>query len=216
MQGFLKQVFKRKRKMKNTGFDAWKARLEYMNKEFPFTRMDEGIIKIVNEEGRLHADYVPAWRSPTRIMWYRDGRKHGIDADIYGSITYYFENIRIPSKYYQAMSNPDLLTVEEVLGHTNQEVRYVGMKIVGFDRIMKSKKTKIIHRDTSKGQMLFTISGIFDEPVAYVKVINSTAEPDGSFKNYFLCVPPEMTNCREAVAWTFRMTADEYMPSQET
>ena len=171
--------------MKNTGFDAWKARLEYMNKEFPFSKPEEGIVTIKNEEGRLHADHVPAWRSPTRIMWYRDGRKHGIDADIYGSITYYFENIRIPSKYYQAMSNPDLLTVEEVLGHTNQEVRYVGMKIVGFDRVLNHNKTKIIHRDKKKGQMLFTISGIFDEPVAYVKVINSTAEPDGSFKNYF-------------------------------
>jgi hypothetical protein len=202
--------------MKNTGFDAWKARLEYMNKEFPFSKPEEGIVTIKNEEGRLHADHVPAWRSPTRIMWYRDGRKHGIDADIYGSITYYFENIRIPSKYYQAMSNPDLLTVEEVLGHTNQEVRYVGMKIVGFDRIMKHKNCKIIHKDEKKGQVLFTISGIFEEPVAYVKVVNSTAEPTGEFKNYFLCVPPEVKSCKEAVAWTFRMTADEYMPSQET
>ena len=205
--------------MKNTGFDAWKARLEYMNEEFPFSKPEEGIVTIKNEEDRLHADHEPAWRSPTRIMWYRDGRKHGLDADIHGSITYYYENIRIPPKYHQAVSDPELLTVEEVLKHPNQEVRYVGMRIVGFERVMKSKNCKIIHRDPSKGQILFTISGIFDEPVAYVKVINSTAEPDGSFKNYFLCVPPPsegITDCQKAVAWTFRMTADEYMPSQET
>lgn len=202
--------------MKNTGYEAWKARLEYMTKEFPFSRMDEGIVTIKNEEGRLHADNEPAWRSPTRIIWYKDGRKHGIDADKFGSITYYYENIRIPSKYYQAMSNSDLLTVEEVLGHTNQEVRYVGMKIVGFDRVMNHKKTKIIHKDEKTDQILFQISGVFDEPIKYVRVWNSTAEPDGTFKPYYLCVPPEMTNCREAVAWTFGMKADEYMPSQET
>lgn len=206
--------------MKNTGFNAWKARLDYMNKEFPFSKPEEGIVTIKNEEGRLHADHEPAWRSPTRIMWYRDGRKHGVDADIYGSITYYYENIRIPPKYHQAVADPELLTVEEVLKHTNQEVRYVGMKIVGFDRIMKHKNCKIIHRDEKKGQVLFTISGIFEEPVAYVKVINSTAEPDGSFKNYFLCVPPPsegIKSCAAAVAWTFGFkNAEDYHPEQET
>ena len=202
--------------MKNTGFNAWKARLEYMNKEFPFSKPEEGIITIKNEEGRLHADKEPAWRSPTRIMWYRDGRKHGVDADIYGSITYYYENIRIPPKYYRAMNNPELLTVEEVLKHNNQEVKYVGMKIVGFDRIMKSKNCKIIHKDEKTDQILFEIKGVFDDPIKYVRVWNSTAEPDGSFKPYYLCVPPETRTCKQGVAWTFRMTEEEYQPSQET
>jgi len=136
------------------------------------------------------------------------------------AFTYYYENIRIPPKYHQAVADPELLTVEEVLKHTNQEVRYVGIKIVGFDRIMKHKNCKIIDRDEKKGQVLFTISGIFEEPVAYVKVINSTAEPDGSFKNYFLCVPPPsegIKSCAAAVAWTFGFkNAEDYHPEQET
>jgi hypothetical protein len=208
--------------MKNKGFNAWKARLEYMNKEFPFSKPEEGIVTIKNEEGRLHADNEPAWRSPTRIIWYRDGRKHGVDADIHGSITYYFENIRIPSKYHQAINDPELISVEEVLKHNNQEVKYVGMKIVGFDRVMKSKNCKIIHRDDSKGQILFSVSGVFDEPISYVKVVNSTPEPDNSYKNYFLCVPPPsegITDCQKAVAWTFGFAPDkakDYHPEQET
>jgi hypothetical protein len=208
--------------MKNKGFEAWKARLEYMNKEFPFSNPEEGIVIIKNEEGRLHADNEPAWRAPTRIIWYRDGKKHGVDADIHGSITYYFENIRIPLKYHQAINDPELISVEEVLKHNNQEVKYVGMKIVGFERVMKHKNAKIIHRDDSKGQVLFTISGIFDEPVSYVKVVNSTPEPDNSYKNYFLCVPPPsegITDCQKAVAWTFGFSPDkakDYQPEQET
>jgi hypothetical protein len=202
--------------MKNKGFEAWKARLDYMGKEFPFTTPEEGIKQIRNEVNNLHADFTPAWRSPTRIIWYKDGRKHGIDADRFGSIFYYYENIRIPPKYHQAISNPELLTVEEVLKHPNQEVKYVGMKIVGFDRVMKSKNCKVIHKDETTDQILFEIKGVFEEPIKYVRVWNSTAEPDGSFKPYYLCVPPEIKNCRQGVAWTFRKEENQYNPSQET
>jgi len=200
--------------MKNTGYEAWKTRLQYMAKEFPFTK--SGIVEIKNEEGNLHADHEPAWRSPTRITWFKNGRRHGIDADIYGSISYYYENIRIPTKFYQAMTNPELLTVEEVLGHSNAEVKYVGVKIIGYDRIRNHKNCKLVDQCKTSGMELFSIKGIFDEPVCVLKVINSTAETDGTFKNYYLTVPPSMKKCKEAVAWTFRMTPEQYAPSQET
>lgn len=202
--------------MKNTGFDAWKARLDYMNKEFPFSTKEEGVIQIRNEDGNLHADHQPAFRSPTRIIWYQNGRKHGVDADIYGSIHYYYENIRIPLKYHQAINKPELLTVEEVLKNTNAELRFVGMKIVGFESVRKSKNAKTIHKDTKIDAELFHIKGVFDEPVAYVAVWNSTAEQDGTFKRYYLCIPPDIKTCKAAIAWTFYMKEDEYNPSQET
>ena len=49
-----------------------------------------------------------------------------------------------------------------------------------------------------------------------VEVENSTPEPDGSRRTYFLRVPPATRTAREAVAWTFSMTADAYRPSMET
>ena len=49
-----------------------------------------------------------------------------------------------------------------------------------------------------------------------VKVVNSTAEADGSFKDYFLRVPTTITSAREAVAWTFGKAADEYAPEVQT
>jgi hypothetical protein len=90
------------------------------------------------------------------------------------------------------------------------------MKIIGFDKVMEDSRTKIIDRCNDTGMVLFQIDGIFDEPVSYLKVINSTQEPDGSYKNYYLCVPPQTKKCKEAVAWTFGMNADEYQPAQET
>ena len=42
-----------------------------------------------------------------------------------------------------------------------------------------------------------------DEPLVMVRVLNSTPEPDGTYKPYWLRVPPGMTRASDAVAWTF-------------
>jgi hypothetical protein len=200
--------------LKNSKFEEWKSRLKYMKKEFPFAK--SGLIQLKNEAGNLHSDVEPAWRSTTRIIWYKDGKRHGIDADIHGSMFYYYEGIRIPTKFYQAITNPELLTVEDVLTHTNAECRYVGIKIIGHERIRSSKNCKLIDSCNQTGMELFSISGVFTDPVLYLKVINSTIEHDGSYKNYYLCVPSNMKKCKQAVAWTFRMDANDYKPLQET
>ena len=49
-----------------------------------------------------------------------------------------------------------------------------------------------------------------------VKVVNSTPEPDGSFKDYFLRVPPEIVRAKQAVAWTFGKKENEYSPALQT
>jgi hypothetical protein len=46
--------------------------------------------------------------------------------------------------------------------------------------------------------------------IKIVEVENGTAEPDGSHKTYWLAVPPDAQTAREAVAWTYGMTADDY------
>ncbi len=195
--------------MKNQGFDAWKARLDFFSTEYPFGPIQ----RFTNEEGNLHKDDGPAYITPTRITWYKNGRKHGLDADKWGSISYYYEGVRIPPHFY---TKPDSLTITEVLAHPNTEVRYVGIKIVGMDRVLDSENTTIIHKDKKKNQILFQIKGIFGEPVSYVKVVNSTQEPDGTYKDYYLCVPPTVKTCQQAVAWTFRLEEQEYQPEQET
>ena len=197
---------------KNKGYEAWAARLGFFRGEFGF-----GPIKrILNEDGRLHCDNGPAYISPTRVMWYRNGKQHGLDADKFGSILYYYEGVRKPPHFF---TKPETVTLKEVLQHANSEVRYVGMKVIGLETIMSSKETRIIHKDQDqfgRERILFQIPKVFEEPTLYVKVVNSTPEPDGTYKNYFLCVPPTMKTCQQAVAWTNYLTADKYHPSQES
>jgi hypothetical protein len=49
-----------------------------------------------------------------------------------------------------------------------------------------------------------------------VEVLNSTPEPDGTRKTYFLRVPPNLRTAREAVAWTFGLAGSQYRPERET
>jgi hypothetical protein len=55
-----------------------------------------------------------------------------------------------------------------------------------------------------------------DELVVMIEVVNATPEKDGSFKHYFLRVPPSVTRAREAVAWTFDVAPELYLLAAET
>ncbi|MFD4433505.1 DUF6745 domain-containing protein [Nocardia sp. NPDC058497] len=55
-----------------------------------------------------------------------------------------------------------------------------------------------------------------DENVVIVEVVNSTLEPDGSNRTYWLRVPPTTRTAREGVAWTFGLAAEAYEPVQQT
>jgi hypothetical protein len=43
-----------------------------------------------------------------------------------------------------------------------------------------------------------------------VEVVDGTPQPDGTPKRYFLTVPARMRTAREAVAWTYGLTAEQY------
>ncbi len=64
--------------------------------------------------------------------------------------------------------------------------------------------------------MLYRVPVTRRRALAFVRVRNSTPEPDGARRNYFLQVPPTVTSAHAAVAWTFGMRAEEYRPGRET
>jgi hypothetical protein len=77
-------------------------------------------------------------------------------------------------------------------------------------------KFKVVHVDEETNQELLKFEDSnLDEPLVVVKVENSTPEPDGSRKLYFLTVPPDMKTCKQAVAWTFNKDGKDYNPEQE-
>lgn len=110
-------------------------------------------------------------------------------------------------------NDPSRLTLQRIEKERNVEVRRVMIERYGFDRFLKDSNACKMSKDSCGTLYLAFVSGL---PIAFVKVRNSTPEPDGSIKNYFLEVPPQVRTAREAVAWTFGMSADEYDPVLET
>jgi hypothetical protein len=70
---------------------------------------------------------------------------------------------------------------------------------------MRAAKARIVHRDET-AQLLRVGEG--ERAIAAVRVRDATHPR----RIYVLRVPPTCTTAREAVAWTFGMTADEYQP----
>lgn len=101
-----------------------------------------------------------------------------------------------------------------ILREKNLEIRRVLLERLGYEDFLRRMKARPVrHDDFGK---LYRIRTGFREPLAFVEVLNSTPEPDGSRKAYFLRVPPAVRTAREGVAWTFGLAEQEYLPATET
>ena len=109
---------------------------------------------------------------------------------------------------------PETLSATEIESEKNAEVRRVMIERFGQARFLLESGAKEIHRDDFGSLFLKEVPG--DEPLVMVKVVNSTPEPDGQFKDYFLRVPPTMQRARQAVAWTFNLEENDYDPCLQT
>ncbi|MQS17816.1 hypothetical protein F7Q99_37910 [Streptomyces kaniharaensis] len=106
------------------------------------------------------------------------------------------------------------VTVERIRTEENAELRRVMLEHYGYDRYLADSGAEPIHRDETG--VLWRIVLPDDEPVVMVEVVNSTAEPDGTFRTYWLRVPPSTRTARAGVAWTFGIPESEYHPQRET
>lgn len=106
------------------------------------------------------------------------------------------------------------LTIDRIQAETNAEVRRVMLEHFGFDRYLR--ESGAVKQQSDEYGILWRVDIPGDEALVMVEVINSTAEPDGSFRTYFLRVPPQTQTARSGVAWTFALTEEEYSPLQQT
>jgi len=79
-------------------------------------------------------------------------------------------------------------TVDDIDKEPNAEVRRVMIELYGQSKYLMDSNAKEIHSDDFGTLYLKEIPD--DEPLMMVKVVNSTPEEDGSFKDYFIRVDP--------------------------
>jgi hypothetical protein len=117
-----------------------------------------------------------------------------------------WHGVRVPQ---HVIEQPQLITADEILAEENAEVRRVMIERATPERFLVESGAEPLQQD-DYGK-LWRIDLADDEPLTMVELQNSTVEPDGSSKTYWLRVSPECRTALEAVAWTFGQKPSEYV-----
>jgi len=163
----------------------------------------------------MHADFCMVSDRPDTLLVDDRNRPHCTTGPFCrwrdGSALYAVHGVRVPA---WIIERPESITCASIDSERNAEIRRVMIEQCGISRYLKdSGATKV--NESSRGK-LWRKEVIDDEPIQMVEVLNSTPEPGGERKTYFLRVPPDVRTADDAVAWTFGIEPGEYNPVVET
>lgn len=168
--------------------------------------------------GSVHIPVTKAGRYQITVGLDETFRPHSVDnlpAVEYtnGEKLWYWHGVQVPE---HVVTRPESITIKEIDEEENSEVRRLMIERYGQVKYLKDCNAKLLHNDHT-GELYekrFAYGGT--EQIRFVKVKNSTPEPDGTFKNYILRTPPTIGKAIDAVAWTFGMEGKKYTPQVET
>jgi hypothetical protein len=164
---------------------------------FPFDNM----VVCTNRPSELHRDDRNRLHNANGpALLYRDG--WSIHA---------WHGTRVPD---WCIEQPDMITVAKIQAETNQEVRRAMIEAIGGERFVDELGAECVGVDDYGALYAKEVDGA---KIAYARLINSTPEPDGSSKIYWLRVDPQSKSCHEAVGRSFLGDRwKEYRPIVQT
>jgi hypothetical protein len=164
----------------------------------------DGIVVVPRPALRIEGGLLHRWDGEPAVRW-ANGRSY-----------YFWRGVHMSERIGSA---PDELTTSQIRNSTNTERRRVMIERYGTERFLHDVGSELIAQD-DMGRLWRTrhpVARDEEEPLALVEVTNSTAEPDGSHRHYFLRVPPTIRTARSAVAWTFGFnSAADYLVTLES
>lgn len=141
----------------------------------------------IDPMGRLHGAEGPALRYP-------DGWRH-----------FAWKGVAVPEWLIERRQ-------EILLSHMEREpdgvLRHCMVDIFTPERFVREGCAGLVAEDSCGvlWQRHWRMGGVW----AAVEVVNGTPEPDRSYKHYFLPVPGHLRTPRQAVAWTYGLSEEQY------
>lgn len=161
------------------------------------------------------ADAAILCERPTAVHLDEQGRVHNGEGPALsysdGFALYRWRGVTIAEDFAETLAT---LKPEVIQRERNAEIRRIMLEHYGHDRYIVDSGAKPVQQDEAGRLWQVFLNG--DEPICMVEVVNSTAEPDGTFRTYWLRVPPHLRTAKAAVAWTFGLTEEEYQPQIQT
>lgn len=125
---------------------------------------------------------------------------------------HFFRGIKVTKQLIEA---PETITGEQIMNEENAEIKRLMIDRFGPANFMKAIGAKPVQKDEF-GELYKTELKGDRMPLALVRVINGTMEDDGTFKEYWLQVPPETKTAKGGVAATYGLSEDQYHPQIRT
>lgn len=144
----------------------------------------ETTIRNGNEQLRLHNADGPAIR-------FRDGYS-----------IYMWHGVPIPS---DIIEHPESITVSRIMSERNAELSRCMIEKIGLDRFFNEAKPKVLDQDLDASGMprrLLSIS-VPNDPERVV--VSMQVKCPSTHHDFFIRVPPTITSCKQAMAWTMNM-----------
>ena len=155
---------------------------------------------------------------PVKLHLDTENRLHNLEGPAVswsdGYSIYSIHGVRLNESNSFIVTDKSRINAKTILAESNAEVRRVMIDIYGTDNFIKNSNATLVHKD--EWGKLWSQLVPDDEPIFMVEVLNSSPEPDGTFKTYFLRVNPTVKTAHEAVASTFKRTSENYRPIQQT
>ena len=144
------------------------------------------------------------------LLWFFDGRLHREDGPAVewpaAKKAWFWRGVEVPQ---WIITEPQRITLGSIGSQRNLELRRCMIERFGQERFLRETAADLIGED-DYGKLWHPKLGRDESPHRIIQVQNGTREQDGTRRNYFLRVPAQMQSAREAVAWTYGLSAEQY------
>jgi hypothetical protein len=175
----------------------------------------QGLWKVAGSAGWLLPFEQVCWISerPTHLRTDAKARLHCPDGPALrypdGWCVFAWKGVRVPA---WVIEHPEQITSYDIADAFDPVLRNCMIEIMTPERFVRSGGASRVTQDETGvlWRRLWGVRGVTIGSWTAVEVVNATPEADGTRRHYWLRVPSRVRTAREAVAWTYGLSAEQY------
>lgn len=171
-----------------------------------------------SDSGNLHREGLPAIDLPDLKQYWWMGKLHnsrGPAVITSAAEMYYWRGIFVETSLWERMHS---MTAQEILAEKNVELRRVIIERCGASKLVEAATLldEQHPQDVPRPNRLYKVELEEDEPMVFLELVNSSKEPDGTHKDYYLRVPPDTKTVKDGIGWSFDVADGAYSFAYES
>lgn len=163
----------------------------------------------------MHPQFCIVVDFPERLLIDAQNRPHCADGPSHrwrdGYQIFHWHGLRIDPAHEWIITDKAKITKHAILAERNSELRRAMCEIVGWNNAIAMLGGKIVSRDEIHGQRRELLDiDLGRETARLIRLVNGTAEEDGTRREFIEGVPPNVATPHDAEAWQYGISAQWY------